>query len=175
MKKVKSIALIAILFLSGTTISFAQEKGKEKEENHHVGEPGMGPHKGTIQEADPYHAEIAMKDGKIMLYLLTDEAKMMSNAGVTCKATFLMHDGKTVKEIPVASGDDGFVVNNTDVMKYKSCVASFTVKGKTVTAKFKEMHPSKKMAMYVCPMHPKETSDKPGKCSKCGMDYVVKK
>jgi transcription initiation factor IIE alpha subunit len=29
--------------------------------------------------------------------------------------------------------------------------------------------------VYVCPMHPKEISDKKGKCSKCGMDLVVSK
>lgn len=28
---------------------------------------------------------------------------------------------------------------------------------------------------YTCPMHPEETSDKPGSCSKCGMDLVEKK
>lgn len=28
--------------------------------------------------------------------------------------------------------------------------------------------------MYVCPMHPEVTSDKPGKCSKCGMALVKK-
>lgn len=27
-------------------------------------------------------------------------------------------------------------------------------------------------AAYSCPMHPEVTSDKPGKCSKCGMDLV---
>ena len=26
---------------------------------------------------------------------------------------------------------------------------------------------------YVCSMHPNETSDKPGKCPECGMDYVL--
>ena len=26
--------------------------------------------------------------------------------------------------------------------------------------------------LYSCPMHPEVTSDKPGKCSKCGMDLV---
>ena len=32
------------------------------------------------------------------------------------------------------------------------------------------------MAMtYTCPMHPEVTSDKPGKCPKCGMDLVEKK
>ena len=30
-------------------------------------------------------------------------------------------------------------------------------------------------AIYACPMHPEETSNKPGKCSKCGMDLVEKK
>lgn len=27
--------------------------------------------------------------------------------------------------------------------------------------------------VYVCPMHPEVTSDKPGKCFKCGMDLVA--
>jgi len=30
-------------------------------------------------------------------------------------------------------------------------------------------------ATYACPMHPDVTSDKPGKCSKCGMDLVKSK
>ncbi|WP_281636348.1 heavy metal-binding domain-containing protein [Flavobacterium marginilacus] len=29
--------------------------------------------------------------------------------------------------------------------------------------------------MFTCPMHPKEMSDKKGKCSKCGMDLVATK
>lgn len=28
---------------------------------------------------------------------------------------------------------------------------------------------------YTCPMHPEVTSDKPGSCSKCGMNLVGKK
>ena len=28
---------------------------------------------------------------------------------------------------------------------------------------------------YACPMHPDVTSDKPGKCSKCGMDLTLSK
>lgn len=27
--------------------------------------------------------------------------------------------------------------------------------------------------VYVCPMHPEETSDKPGKCPICGMDLEL--
>ncbi len=33
---------------------------------------------------------------------------------------------------------------------------------------------STQRSMYVCPMHPEETSDKPAKCSKCGMDLELK-
>jgi hypothetical protein len=29
--------------------------------------------------------------------------------------------------------------------------------------------------VYTCPMHPDITSDKPGKCPKCGMNLVAKK
>jgi len=29
--------------------------------------------------------------------------------------------------------------------------------------------------IYSCPMHPEVTSDKPGKCSKCGMDLSISK
>jgi hypothetical protein len=28
---------------------------------------------------------------------------------------------------------------------------------------------------YVCPMHPGITSEKPAKCTKCGMDLVIVK
>ena len=46
------------------------------------------------------------------------------------------------------------------------------------TAKHKMKMPAQqsgKMKMYACPMHPEVTSDKPGKCSKCGMDLVKSK
>ena len=43
------------------------------------------------------------------------------------------------------------------------------------TAKHKmSKHQIDKMK-YSCPMHPEVTSDKPGKCSKCGMDLVLSK
>lgn len=32
-----------------------------------------------------------------------------------------------------------------------------------------------KLVQYVCPMHPDITSDKPGKCSKCGMNLTLSK
>ena len=41
----------------------------------------------------------------------------------------------------------------------------------TATAPKKEVQKT----IYTCPMHPKEASDKKGKCSKCGMDLVQSK
>ena len=35
--------------------------------------------------------------------------------------------------------------------------------------------PKKPVKTYTCPMHPEVTSDKPGKCPKCGMTLVEKK
>jgi len=32
---------------------------------------------------------------------------------------------------------------------------------------------TKKEVVYRCPMHPEETSDKPGKCSRCGAELVA--
>ncbi|MBS1603352.1 MAG: hypothetical protein JST42_11835 [Bacteroidetes bacterium] len=35
--------------------------------------------------------------------------------------------------------------------------------------------PTKAKMVYTCPMHPDVTSEKPGKCPKCGMTLVAKK
>jgi len=35
--------------------------------------------------------------------------------------------------------------------------------------------PTKARTVYTCPMHADVTSDKPGKCPKCGMTLVVRK
>ncbi|RZK38510.1 MAG: hypothetical protein EOO57_04090 [Hymenobacter sp.] len=37
------------------------------------------------------------------------------------------------------------------------------------------MAPATAATIYTCSMHPEVTSDKPGKCPKCGMDLIVKK
>jgi hypothetical protein len=162
----KSMAILAIALTSSVFTVNAQTKA----EDHKTGQAGQGPHGGTIQEADPYHAEILNKDGMVMLYLLDGKAAKMSSAGVTGKAIFMMADGKTITEVLKAKGDDGFEITNKAIAGYSSCIASFTVKGKTVTAKFKGSSDSKEM--YQCPMkcEGEKTYDKAGKCPKCGMD-----
>src|SRR6478752_10607216 len=56
-------------------------------------------------------------------------------------------------------------------------VTLFFTFGNIVVAQTAPSAPIKEVqkTMYTCPMHPKEVSDKKGKCSKCGMDLVVTK
>lgn len=56
-------------------------------------------------------------------------------------------------------------------------LTAFLAMGATVSAQTTATAPKKEVQkiMYTCPMHPKEMSDKKGKCSKCGMDLVASK
>lgn len=174
MKKSNKSILIAIAITFTGSMVYAQHdhaKQEPKEENHHVGEVGKGPHGGTIQEADPYHAEVAFNDGNVMFYPLTGEAKPMSNAGVIATATLQGADGKTSTITLTPSGDDGFAAKGAKA-DFKNAVVTFKIKDKSVTAKFKGGKSSFAM-MYQCPMHPEEQSMSPAKCSKCGMDMVM--
>lgn len=173
MKNVKAMLMAAFIVIAVSPVLFAQEK--EKDDGHKTGQAGKGPHKGMVQEADPYHAEILVKGGKVYLYLLDGDAKPMSNKDVTGSATFQMKDGKTVTSKLMASGDDGFMSMDAGVADFSNCIANFTVKGKTVSAKFKGAGVTSSAVQYTCPMHPEVKSDKPGKCPKCGMALVEAK
>lgn len=60
-------------------------------------------------------------------------------------------------------------------------MATLTILSLAVFAQHKTMHKSKmdkhkmEQAKYTCPMHPGVTSNKPGKCSQCGMDLTRSK
>jgi len=56
-------------------------------------------------------------------------------------------------------------------------ITAFFAMGTAVSAQTTATAPKKEVqkTMYSCPMHPKEMSDKKGKCSKCGMDLVAVK
>jgi hypothetical protein len=107
-----------------------------------------------------------MKDGKMMCMkdgkMIPMDKDMKMKNGTTCMVNgeCVMKDGKKMK---MKEGDcmdmDG---------KMDKC--SMTTKSKKTKSK------KHTMAMtYVCPMHSEVTSDKPGKCPKCGMDLVEKK
>ena len=106
-----------------------------------------------------------MKDGKMMVMkdgkTMPMEKDMVMKNGTTCMTNgeCIMKDGSKM------------MMKNGDCME---------MSGKMCTDKMKKMKKTKtsnKMAAmdYSCPMHPEITSDKPSKCTKCGMDLTKKK
>ncbi len=99
-----------------------------------------------------------MKDGKMMVMkngeTMPMEKDMTMKNGTKCMTTgeCTMKNGKKM------------------MMKEGDCMEMSGKMGKCSM-----MNKTKNMAMvYTCPMHPEVTSDKPGKCPKCGMDLVKK-
>ena len=100
-----------------------------------------------------------MKDGKMMV--MKDGKTMPMEKDMTMKnGTKCMTNGECTMK-------DGKKM----MMKEGDCM---DMNGKM--GKCSMMKKSKSMAtVYTCPMHPEVTSDKTGKCPKCGMDLVKKK
>lgn len=99
---------------------------------------------------------VHVKDGKMMPM----EKDMTMKNGTKCMTNgeCVMKDGKKMKMNEGECMDmDGKMDMCTAMMK--------DTKGEK----------NKKMSTYECPMHPEVTSDKAGKCSKCGMALVEKK
>ena len=105
-----------------------------------------------------------MQNGKMMMMIdgkiMPMEKNMIMTNGTTCMTNgeCVMKNGKKM------------MMKNGDCME---------MSGKMCGAKMKKMMKNKsikQMAMmdYSCPMHPKVVSNKPGKCSKCGMALVKK-
>ena len=108
-----------------------------------------------------------MKDGKMMVMkdgkTMPMEKDMTMKNGTKCMTTgeCTMKDGKKM------------------MMKEGDCIEMSGKMGKcskmNKSMKSSTTKKSKNMAtVYTCPMHPEVTSDKAGKCTKCGMDLVKK-
>lgn len=111
-----------------------------------------------------------MKDGKMMLM---KSGKMMS-----------MDKDMTMKNGTKCMTNGECITKNGEKMKMKEgeCMdmdgkidkcSMMNKNSNSTTGKNTEKH--NMATTYTCPMHPEVTSDKAGKCSKCGMDMVVKK
>lgn len=92
---------------------------------------------------------MCMKDGKTMPM---DKDMTMEN-GTVCMTNgeCVMKDGKKMKMKEGECMDMSGKIEKCDKMKHEKSV------------------------VYTCTMHPEITSDKPGNCSKCGMELVKKK
>ena len=111
-----------------------------------------------------------MKDGKMMMMkagkMMPMDKDMTMKNGTKCMTDgeCIMKDGKKMKMKEGECMDMSGKMGNCDMM----------VKDAKILNQKKSV--KKNVAIiYTCPMHPEVTSDKPGKCPKCGMDLVVKK
>lgn len=129
--KVKTIVTAIAMMLIGITTTYAQKNP------HNVGVPGKGPHGGTIQEADPNHAEILVKGNKVHIYILDGNAKPISNKGITGTAVLQFKDASTANANLVTDGTDGFMLDNAKAATFSNCIVTVKVNGKTVSAKFR--------------------------------------
>ena len=90
------------------------------------------------------------------------------------KVTYAVNKTSSAKiqEAIARSGYDTqeFTADNGAYNKLKACCKYDRKEGNG-----KITGPSAEAVSYTCPMHPDVTSDKPGKCSKCGMDLVKSK
>ena len=102
-----------------------------------------------------------MKDGKMMV--------MKNGKTMPMKKNMTMKNGTTCMttgECTMKNGEK-MMMKEGDCMEMSGKMCSDNMK--------KEMKEKDKMVMnYACPMHPEVTSNKPGKCSKCGMDMEKK-
>jgi hypothetical protein len=105
---------------------------------------------------------------------------MMKDGKMMC----MMHDGKmTPMKNDMTMKDGSKCMTNGECMMKDGKKMTMTegqcmdMNGKmSMHSKAHKMMKTKKaMAAYTCPMHHEVTSDKQGKCPKCGMDLVMKK
>ena len=129
--KLKTFVAVFAMMLLGVTTTFAQKNP------HNVGVAGKGPHGGTVQEADPNHAEILLKDGMLQFFVLDGDAKPMTNKAITGTVLLQFANGtsKTVALKPM--GTDGFMADDAKASTYSNAIATFKVNDKSVSAKFK--------------------------------------
>jgi len=110
-----------------------------------------------------------MKDGKMMhmkagkMIPMDKDVTMKNGTKCMVNGDCIMENGKKIK---MKEGECMDMDGNTTTCG----VMIKEEKGGTQ----KENENNKTTAIYTCPMHSEVTSDKSGKCSKCGMDLVKK-
>lgn len=129
--KVKTIISAFLMLLTGIGTTYAQKNP------HNVGVIGKGPHGGTVQEAEPNHAEVLIKNGMLQFFLLDGDAKPLPNKGVTGTVLLQFADGTSKTATLSAMGTESFMADDPKATTYSNAIVTFKVNGKSVSAKFK--------------------------------------
>ena len=111
-----------------------------------------------------------MKDGKMMqmkdgkMTPMSKDMTMKNGAKCMKNGECIMKDGTKMK------------MKEGDCMDMNGKMDKCSMMNQGDKSSVDKKHTKQDMAtMYMCPMHNEITSDKLGKCSKCGMDLVEKK
>lgn len=105
------------------------------DENHHVGEPGKGPHGGTVEEAEPYHMEIVANKNNLIFYLLDGDAKPLDMKNVTGSVAIRYPD-KSAKKFDLMEMDGKQTAMYANTKEPFTAQATLTRKGKSYSATF---------------------------------------
>ena len=186
LKKIKVMAVLAGLLVAGFTFTQARaehEAGKASEalvipetlggiwakvtEKHHELDQVIADNK----LAEVHEVAFAIRD---YVAAMPKKSTSLSKA----KMATLKTEGKLIARLASMLDEAG---DSGDSTKAKSLSARLDKELKKIEA----LYPSGTLmsagaskdssaAIYACSMHPEVTSDKPGKCPKCGMDLVKK-
>ena len=127
MKKTKSIAVVALLVLAGTT----NFNAKINENTY------LHSHGGTIQAAGDYFVEMVKVDDKCTFYLLDANKNEISNKNITGNLFIKFSDNTSTTNDLSVIGNNGFLVVNDQLYTSTSCTITFKVNGKSVSTTFK--------------------------------------
>lgn len=183
MKTLKTISLAMLMLAFAVNISHAQTDYK----GHKIDASGKitdkdGKHVGTMTKEGAIHdaagKKVAHVDGDGSL--IDANGKNLGKVGKN--GTFIPYsstsnDAWTVSEPAngtclVKDKDGNVKAEVHETYKHMGACAIFCL---TNNMNHNEVLDKNASATYACPMHPEVTSDKEGKCSKCGMALVKKK
>ena len=180
MKILRISFVVASLVAAASLASYAQHAAGAPRAHMAAGETHahMAPHGGVVRSASPYHMELVRQTASLDIYLLGTKMSAVPNKGAT-GSVMVQLANNTTSTVPLAlAGDDHFSAKLPTGAKVRTAIITLNADGKTINGRFDKLDEatgSKAVgAAYACPMHPKVTSNKPGKCSKCGMALVKK-
>lgn len=180
MKTIKSLALTILGGIAITSMAFAQNYKAPKIDASGKFTDGNGVKIGTMTK-DGMMDEKGMKmahidnDGNLVD---SKTGKKIGKAEKNGNFMYMMSETGDGKNFTIGAPSNGVCEVKDENGKvvllvhenYKMQAACAYHCAQTGMTHGEMLDKSKATAMYACPMHPEITSDKPAKCSKCGMD-----
>lgn len=183
--KLTALALSAAMGLFNGSVLQAHEHDEKAEKGHKEGKEMKMPDTigGIWHEIQEHKEGLAMTikvkelaDVHKTAFEIRDFAKALLAKSKSLPAEKMTRLQSAVKQIEKIASDLDSTGDAGDQAGTEANFKKLEGALKLVEAQYSpEMLKSKEMSQYTCPMHPDVVSDKPGKCSQCSMDLVVKK